>query len=102
VGVDVERAEGLRFVASYYLDKYEMALAEKYCMRLLDFRGPEGAEAKSILREIRSVAANKNKSVTDNNNDSTILGNDDGDGDDDPSGTFNLMDSNDSIHDAFI
>lgn len=26
-------------------------------IRLLDYRGPEGQEAKSILREIRSVAA---------------------------------------------
>ena len=117
-GVDVDLAEGLLFVASYYFDKNEMSLAEKYCMRLIHFRGPEGAEAKSILREIRSFAK-ANKSVADDINDpidtsrsyhnnSSILGhgeqdvNEDVD-EQDPSGTtFNLMDSNDSIHDAFI
>ena len=94
--VDVDLAEGLLFVAAYYFDKSELALAEKYCVKLLDFRGPEGAEAKSILREIRSLALNR---TSQNNVDSSIIGNDDNDA---GSNTFNLMDSNDSIHDAFV
>jgi anaphase-promoting complex subunit 8 len=101
--VDVDLAEGLLFVASYYFDKNDLRLAEKYCMRLLDFRGPEGAEAKSILREIRSLAHDKStQSVS--GHDSTVVGSHETgeQEDEDGSCSFNLMDSNDSIHDAFI
>ena len=98
--VDVDLAEGLLFVASYYCDKNEFTLAEKYCMRLINFRGPEGAEAKGILRDIRA----RQQGETDHNR-STIVASDDDESNIGGTGdgvTFNLMDSDDSISNVYI
>jgi len=51
--VDGDAAEGLLFLATHAYGQGDAATAEKHCLRLVGYRGPEGAEAKSILREIR-------------------------------------------------
>ena len=55
VEIDSERAEGLLFLASYHRSKGSLHDAEEYCNLLADFVGPEGDEARAMLREIRSL-----------------------------------------------
>ena len=52
---DHENAEGILFLASYYRGKGRFDMVHGYCSRLLDAVGPEGEEAKAMLRELRSL-----------------------------------------------
>lgn len=51
--IDAERAEGLIFLASFHRSQGDLAHAEEYCMRLADYVGTEGDEARAMMREIR-------------------------------------------------
>jgi len=42
--------------ANYYRSRAELAKAEAFCALLVDFVGPEGDEARAIVRDIRSIA----------------------------------------------
>jgi len=42
--------------ANYYRSRGELAKAEAFCALLVDFVGPEGDEARAIVRDIRSIA----------------------------------------------
>jgi len=53
--VDAERAEGLIFLASFHRSQGDLVHAEEYCMRLADFVGTEGDEARAMMREIRAL-----------------------------------------------
>uniref|UniRef100_A0A061QKZ3 Anaphase-promoting complex subunit 8 n=1 Tax=Tetraselmis sp. GSL018 TaxID=582737 RepID=A0A061QKZ3_9CHLO len=59
--IDEEGATGsdalvaLSFLAQYHRDKADYAKAEHYCMRLLDFGGPQRDKAGALLRELHSL-----------------------------------------------
>ena len=55
--VDSERAEALLYLASYHRNQQDFFNAECYCNKLADYVGPEGEEARAILREIRSITS---------------------------------------------
>ena len=52
---DHSNAEGILFLANYYRDQGRYDLVYGYCSRLLDLHGPEGDEAKALLREVRGA-----------------------------------------------
>lgn len=52
--IDGERAEGLIYLATYHRKRGDLKNAEEYCIRLADYIGPEGDEARAMQREIRS------------------------------------------------
>lgn len=52
-GVGPEEAEALLFLASHYRNTADWAQAELCCSRLLSYVGPEGDEARALLRELR-------------------------------------------------
>lgn len=54
--IDAERAEGLLFLAYYHRSQGDLSHAEEYCIKLGEYIGPEGDEARAIMREIRSLA----------------------------------------------
>ena len=66
--VDSERAEGLLFLASYHRSKGSLQNAEEYCNLLADFVGPEGDEARAMLREIRTIRTPKGMPWGQDNN----------------------------------
>ena len=53
---DHANAEGILFLAYYYRNQGRYFLAHSYCSRLLDFHGPEGSEAKALMRELRVLS----------------------------------------------
>ena len=53
---DHANAEGILFLAYYYRNQGRYFLAHSYCSRLLDFHGPEGSEAKALMRELRILS----------------------------------------------
>eukprot|EP01041_Mallomonas_annulata_P003336 gene3336-6600_t len=54
--VDSDSAEALLFLSNHHKDRGELSQAETFCSRLLCFAGPEGGEARALLRELRAVA----------------------------------------------
>jgi hypothetical protein len=55
--IDSERAEAIVFMANYYHyyesnDPDSQARAHRYCSLLLDYHGPEGEEARRMLRDM--------------------------------------------------
>ncbi|KYR00221.1 anaphase promoting complex subunit 8 [Tieghemostelium lacteum] len=54
-----EVIDALLYLANHCRNTNKLSQSEKYCLRLLDYAGPEKEEAKSILREIH----NKSKSI---------------------------------------
>jgi len=52
-----ETVDALLFLANYYKAS-NINATEAYCLRLLEYAGPEKEEAKAILREIRSSKLN--------------------------------------------
>ncbi len=54
--LDPERVEGALFLANYYRSCGKLACAEAFCALLVDFVGPEGDEARALIRDIRSIA----------------------------------------------
>ena len=56
VAVDSEQAEAIIYLATYYKNLGSFSTAEVFCNRLLGFVGPEGDEARALLREIRNRA----------------------------------------------
>ncbi len=56
VNIDEKEAEALLNLASYHRDHGKFEMASLCCSRLLDYHGhPEREQAKSLLREIRSI-----------------------------------------------
>lgn len=53
IALDAELVEGVLFLAQYYKDCREFKKAQQCCAHLLDFVGPEGDEARAIVRDIR-------------------------------------------------
>lgn len=51
----LDTIEALLYLAHYWKELGQMAEAEHYCLRLLDFAGKEKEEAKALLREIHST-----------------------------------------------
>ncbi|GAM17299.1 hypothetical protein SAMD00019534_004740 [Acytostelium subglobosum LB1] len=49
-----ETIDALLFLANYHKNIGELDQAEKYCLRLLDYAGPEKEEAKALLRDVHS------------------------------------------------
>ncbi|KAN0033276.1 hypothetical protein ACTA71_002700 [Dictyostelium dimigraforme] len=56
-----EIIDALLFLANFYKNQNQPQ-SEQYCLRLLDYAGPEKEEAKSILREIHSKSKLSSKS----------------------------------------
>jgi hypothetical protein len=52
---DHANAEGILFLANYYRDVGKYDVVQSYCSRLLDLHGPQGDEAKALLRELRAL-----------------------------------------------
>lgn len=50
-------AEAVMHLARYHSKQGEHDFASAFCTRLLDYPGPEQAEAKALLREIKSKMA---------------------------------------------
>ena len=50
-------AEAVMHLAKYHSKKGEYDFASVFCTRLLDYPGPEQAEAKAFLREIKCKMA---------------------------------------------
>eukprot|EP00605_Chrysophyceae_sp_TOSAG23-4_P000139 GSChrysophyteH1.ASY1.ANO1.160.1 assembled CDS len=50
-----QSVEGALFLANYYRSLGEFPAAEAFCALIVDFVGPEGDEARAIVRDIRSV-----------------------------------------------
>jgi len=50
-------AEAVMHLAKYHNRKGQLDFASAFCTRLLDYPGPEQAEAKALLREIKSKMA---------------------------------------------
>jgi len=61
VQLDQERVEGTLFLANYYRSRGELAKSEAFCALLVDFVGPEGDEARAIVRDIRSIAITRHQ-----------------------------------------
>jgi hypothetical protein len=57
--LDGERVEGVLFLANYFRSRGEYTRAESFCAQLVDFVGPEGDEARAIVRDIRSTILSK-------------------------------------------
>ena len=57
--LDPEKVEGALFLANYYRSRGELHRSEAFCALLVDFVGPEGEEARAILRDIRSSAVTR-------------------------------------------
>jgi anaphase-promoting complex subunit 8 len=53
--LDENFVEGILYVGNYFFSKGYLSHAEEYCSLLLDYVGPEGEEARALLREIRSM-----------------------------------------------
>mmetsp|Transcript_1665 Transcript_1665/g.1667 ORF Transcript_1665/g.1667 Transcript_1665/m.1667 type:complete len:374 (+) Transcript_1665:388-1509(+) len=56
--IDSDIAEGLLFLANTAYHNSDYLTAETYCLKLLDYRGPESADAKNILKNIRRTTLN--------------------------------------------
>ena len=48
-------AEGLLYLANYHKNRGELDLVDIYCSKLLCYSGPEGGQARAILRDIRAT-----------------------------------------------
>eukprot|EP01038_Epipyxis_sp_PR26KG_P006178 gene6178-8509_t len=55
VSLDSEQAEATIYIANYFKSCKVLRVAEMFCNRLLSFVGPEGDEARAIMRDIRST-----------------------------------------------
>lgn len=53
--IDSDMAEALLYLAIYYKTRGELINTENYCSKLLCYAGPEGGEARALLREIRTT-----------------------------------------------
>lgn len=51
--INADCAEAIVFLASYYSGEGSVSQAQAYCNLLLDYNGPEGDQARSLLRLLR-------------------------------------------------
>eukprot|EP00126_Sphaerothecum_destruens_P006287 Sdes_comp19296_c0_seq3m10364 len=60
-----DTVEACMFLVGYYRKIYDLESCEKFASRLLQYGGPEKEEAKSLLREIRTLQNMATTSTTD-------------------------------------
>ena len=53
--LDPQSVEGALYLANYYRNIGEYTASEAFCALIIDFVGPEGDEARAIVRDIRSL-----------------------------------------------
>lgn len=72
--IDNSLAEAILYVGNFFRTKGYLEHAEEYCSLLLDYVGPEGEEARAILRELRTLISTTSASQSvDLSNDRSLL-----------------------------
>ena len=78
INIDNILAEIILYVSNYFYNKKYYEYSEEYCSLLLEYIGPEGEEARALLRQLRShnnILQNNisQSNISQNNNSQSII-----------------------------